>query len=119
MAGDNIILEIPKRLDEILKRYEGKEEYGGLARGVLWGQELTPKKFVWSLDYDTEYRSTLSIGLSYYAADQLFEVSGRVKTRTEREPDTTTTDIEDAYTIFEQRVQEIPSDLENIFKRDS
>ncbi|MBI2675579.1 MAG: hypothetical protein HYX24_03915 [Candidatus Aenigmarchaeota archaeon] len=119
MAEDNIILEIPKRLDEILKRYEGKEEYGSLDRGMFWGQELTPKKFIWSLEYETEYRSTVMIGLSYQADDQLFRVSGRVKSRTDSEPEITTTGIEEAYKILEQRIQEIPSNLKNILRQDS
>ena len=119
MAEDNIILEIPRRLDEILKRYEGKEEYGGLDHGMFWGQELTPKRFVWSLQYNTKYRSTMGIGLSYHADNQLFSVTGRVKSRTDNEPEITTTDIEEAYKILEQRIQETPSNLKNIFRQDS
>lgn len=68
---------------------------------------------------NTKYGSTISIGLFYYADDQRFQVTGRVISKTEIEPNITTNNIEQAFTILEQRVQEIPSNLNDMFSQDS
>ena len=109
---------ILERVSEIFYPYRNKKKYGYIKMACSQCFDDYPKRIFLEFYYQAPNDSTKVIQFNFYPHTGRFELSGRRTGFGEREPFVTTYDEDKAYFLFEQRIKEIPFEI-NILLREN
>lgn len=108
---------ILERATDVFYPYRNKKEYGNIRMACSQCFDDYPKQMFVEFYYEVPNYSTKVIQFSFYPYTGLFKISGRRIGFGERKPYIITYDPDIACLLLEQRIKEIPCEIETLYKK--